>query len=223
MPSFAEAIERKGAPLTSCFGFIDGTTRPIARPIRNQRIMYSGHKRIHCLKFQVQYMLNFYKNNFILTQAITTPNGLIANMFGPVEGRRHDAFILSESGVLDKLRPFTQPNGQPYVVYGDPAYGIKRSIISPFQSSNPLTPAEQDFNTAMSGVRVSVEWTFGKIIQLFAFLDFKKNIKVLLQPVGKYYVVGALLTNCYTCLYGSQTSSSFNVPPPSLETYLSNQ
>lgn len=156
-------------------------------------------------------------------QAVSTPNGLIANMYGPVEGRRHDAFILSESGVLDKLRPFTQPNGQPYVVYGDPAYGIQSNIISPFRSGQPLTQAEQEFNTAMSSVRVSVEWTFGKIIQLFAFLDFKKNIKVLLQPVGKYYIVGTLLTNCHTCLYGSQTSSFFNVPPPSLETYLSNQ
>ena len=144
-------------------------------------------------------------------------------MYGPVEGRQHDAFILSESGVLDKLRPFTQPNGQPYVVYGDPAYGIQSNIISPFRSGQPLTPAEQEFNTAMSSVRVSVEWTFGKIIQLFAFLDFKKNIKVLLQPVGEYYIVGTLLTNCHTCLYGSQTSSFFNVPPPSLETYLSNQ
>jgi len=50
---FAEAIHEKGAPLTQCWGFIDGTSRPICRPVRNQRIMYSGHKRIHCLKFQV--------------------------------------------------------------------------------------------------------------------------------------------------------------------------
>lgn len=51
--AFAEAVHEKGAPLTGCWGFIDGTPRPIARPVRNQRIMYSGHKRTHCLKFQV--------------------------------------------------------------------------------------------------------------------------------------------------------------------------
>ena len=50
---FADAIHRKGAPLNQCWGFIDGTTRRIARPIRNQNVMYSGHKRIHCIKFQV--------------------------------------------------------------------------------------------------------------------------------------------------------------------------
>ena len=43
----------KGAPLDCCWGFIDGTARPIARPKRHQKVMYSGHKRIHCLKFQV--------------------------------------------------------------------------------------------------------------------------------------------------------------------------
>ena len=75
----------------------------------------------------------------------------------------------------------------------------------------------------MSAVRVSVEWTFGKVIQQFAYLDFRKNQKVLLQPVGKYYMVGALLTNCHTCLYGSQTTTFFGVPPPTLEVYLSNQ
>lgn len=52
---FSEVIHRKGAPLNQCWGFVDGTARPIARPIRNQRIMFSGHKRVHCIKFQVCY------------------------------------------------------------------------------------------------------------------------------------------------------------------------
>lgn len=50
---FSQAIHAKGAPLQQNWGFIDGTPRPMARPTRNQRIMYSGHKRTHCLKFQV--------------------------------------------------------------------------------------------------------------------------------------------------------------------------
>jgi hypothetical protein len=50
---FSEAVHEKGAPLQDFWGFIDGTARPIARPVYNQRIMHSGHKRIHCLKSQV--------------------------------------------------------------------------------------------------------------------------------------------------------------------------
>ena len=122
---------------------------------------------------------------------MSTPNGLIARLFGLIEGRKHDAYMLSESGLLEKLRPLTHANGDPCAVYGDPACGVSLNIISPFCGSN-LTAAERDFNKAMSSVRVSVEWTFGKITQLFAFLDFKKDLKLLLQPVRKYYLVGAL-------------------------------
>ena len=69
----------------------------------------------------------------------------------------------------------------------------------------------------MNEVRVCMEWGFGKIIQYLAYLDFCKNLKVLLQPVAKYFAVGALLTNCYTCLYDSVTSSFFDLEPPTLE------
>ena len=57
---FSDAIHRKGARLEQVWGFIDGTARPTARPIRHQRIMYSGHKRVHCLKFQVCYCQNHF-------------------------------------------------------------------------------------------------------------------------------------------------------------------
>ncbi|KAK3746104.1 hypothetical protein QZH41_015521, partial [Actinostola sp. cb2023] len=62
---FSQAIHNKGAPLNQCWAFIDATARPITRPIRNQRIMFSGHKRTHCLKFQ----------------SVQAPNGLIAHVW----------------------------------------------------------------------------------------------------------------------------------------------
>lgn len=65
---YANHINQMGAPLENCFGFIDGTVRPIARPGKNQRIVYNGHKRVHSLKFQ----------------SLAIPNGLIANLYGPV-------------------------------------------------------------------------------------------------------------------------------------------
>ena len=65
---FAESISRKGSPLNNCFGFIDGTVRPISRPGNGQRVVYNGHKRVHALTFQ----------------SVALPNGLIGNIFGPV-------------------------------------------------------------------------------------------------------------------------------------------
>ena len=35
--------------------------------------------------------------------SVVAPNGLIASLFGPVEGRRHDSRMLVDSGLLQKL------------------------------------------------------------------------------------------------------------------------
>ena len=129
--------------------------------------------------------------------------------------------MLGVSGLADKLRRFQKPNGEPYVIYGDPAYGLTRNILAPYRGVR-LTDDQQEFNSQMSKVRTCVEWGFGKICQLFAFLDFKKNLKLLLQPIGEYYLVAVILVNCHTCFYGSQTAAYFDLDPPMLETYLSN-
>ena len=153
-------------------------------------------------------------------QSVVAPNGLIAHMFGPLPGRHHDAFMLSVSGLLSKLDSLTRQAGSPFVIYGDPAYPISSTILAPYKGSS-LTAQQQQFNTEMSHVRVSVEWDFGKVLQYFSYLDFKRSNKILLQPIGKYYLVVTLLINCHTCLYGSQTSTFFKTFPPSLEDYLS--
>lgn len=68
LEQYAAAVADKGAALNNCFGFIDGTVRPICRPGENQRIVYNGHKRVHALKFQ----------------SVTLPSGMIAQLYGPV-------------------------------------------------------------------------------------------------------------------------------------------
>ena len=50
-------------------------------------------------------------------------------------------------------------------------------------------------------------------MRYFVFLDFCKNLKVLSQPVGKMYTTGAILDNCDTCLYESQTGAYFGLEP----------
>lgn len=84
LPTFADAILRKGCPDIGCVGFIDGTLRRMARPGRGQKACYSGHKRTHGIKFQ----------------SVTFPNGMIGHLYGPVEGRRHDTTLLAASGLM---------------------------------------------------------------------------------------------------------------------------
>ena len=118
--------------------------------------------------------------------------------------------MLGVSGLAEKLGRFQRPNGEPYIIYGDPAYGLTRNILAPFRGVR-LTDDQQEFNSRMSKLRVSVEWGFGKICQLFAFLDFKKNLKILLQPIGKYYFIWRQLfwlTATHACMGHKQVPFS---------------
>ena len=75
--------------------------------------------------------------------------------------------LLCESGLLQELeRKMNKANGDPYVIYGDPAYPVRSHILAPFRNAQ-LTPAEQNFNEAMSAVRTSVEWGHGKKRKFF--------------------------------------------------------
>ena len=110
-------------------------------------------------------------------------------------------------------------DGQPLYVYGDPAYPLKPHVWRPHRGRD-LPAAQQAENQVMSRVRQSVEWQFCKLLTLFSFLDFKRNLKLFKSPVGKLYRVGALLTNCHACLNGNQTSQYFGLQLPNLEEYL---
>jgi DDE superfamily endonuclease len=203
LEDYAYVVQEKGAPLSRCVGFIDGTARPLARPTVHQRMFFSGHKRVHCIKFQ----------------SIMMPDGIIAHLSGPWNGTRHDAGIFYESDIENTIGRHLNVNGIQYYIYGDPAYPLNGFLITPFKDAF-LDDAKREFNKRMSRVRESVEWGFQKIISLFAFLDFKKNLKLHLQPVGKYYLVGAFLTNCHTCFNSSQVTSYFGMSPVSLHEYL---
>jgi hypothetical protein len=206
---FARAIREKaaagqhGVGLTNCVGFVDGTVQRCARPGRYQRVLYNGHKHCHSVKWQ----------------GVMLPNGIMPMPFGPVNGRRNDGFMIEKSGLEGIMRECNRELGFTYCLYGDAAYGQSRVIQGPFQDT-PLTVAEEQFNKTMSRIRVPNEWGFGKIKVLFAYVAFGRALRPLLSPIGYYWPVAQILTNCHTCLYGSQTSTYFAVKPPPLELYV---
>lgn len=143
--------------------------------------------------------------------AIVTPDGIIVHLAGPVEGRRHDRFIFNQSGIVELLEKYAnREDGTPFVIYGDPAYGINRHLISPFRGPrNLLTENERRFNSLMSRVRIVVEWVFKEVTQQFSFLDRKRSQKLLLSPVGTQYIVAVLLHNAHVCLHEPQIPKYF--------------
>lgn len=65
LQEYADAIHDARGALENCWGFVDGTVRPIYRPGEHQKLMYNGHKRVHAIKFQ----------------PVVAPDGLVANLY----------------------------------------------------------------------------------------------------------------------------------------------
>lgn len=125
--------------------------------------------------------------------------------------------MLRMSGFLHNLQQHSfDTSGQPLCIYGDLAYPLRIHLQGPYKGGQ-LTVDQEEFNSSMSKVREAVEWVFSDIVTYFAFLDFKKNLKIGLSSVGVMYSVCALLRNARTCLYGSTTSTYFDVQPPTLD------
>ena len=96
---------------------------------RYERVVYNSHKRVHGLKFQ----------------SVALPNGLIGKLYGPVEGRRHDARMLKDSGLLNDLsRVGFNIRGEVLCLCGDPAYPLRPKGNVPV-----LTPEVEAFNTCL--------------------------------------------------------------------------
>lgn len=188
-----------------CIGAIDGTARHIARPSGRhaaQESVFDGHHRFHAIQYQ----------------AVVTPDGIITSLFGGVPGRHNDRFMVNQSHIKEILRDWAwDEEGNQYFLYADGGYSPSEFILCP---SLLATDFMRKMNKLWSQHRVSVEWMFGKIVNLFKLLDNEKAHKVYRSEVGLWYLFCVLLCNCHTCLYGSQTSTHFKCPPPELEEYL---
>ena len=134
------------------------------------------------------------------------------------EGKRHDAGMLQMSGLLDQLQQFSHsPAAQPLCIYGDPAYPLRIHLQAPYKAAH-LTQDLEAFNSSMGDVRSVVEWVFGDILSYFAFLDFKKNLKMDLALLAQCTLFVTYL-ECITCFYGSITSDYFDLQPPTIQKY----
>jgi nuclease HARBI1 len=158
----------------------------------------------------------FFISNF---ENVTTPDGYIANLYGPIAGSRHDSYMLSCSGLLPQLRALMPAGGPIYSLYGDPAYPMSAYLYGGVGQPAPGSP-EAAWNTEMSGARISVEWTFGEVGRQFRQLDLKHSLQIFKFPVAKYYAVAVFLINCRNSIYGSQTAKYFEVEPMTLEEYI---
>ena len=108
--TYANAIHQEGAVFNDCWGFIYGTVRSVCCPLQNQRIVCNGHKRVHALKFQ----------------PTVTPNGLIANLYGPVCEWKYTCI----QKLIIKLNPLSFPGLSQFSSEGNTIFGVIYCIFA---------------------------------------------------------------------------------------------
>ncbi|KAG2200946.1 hypothetical protein INT47_003181 [Mucor saturninus] len=167
-----EAIIQKGSPYIEVVGFIDGTLNAVCRPGENQGSLYNGHGRQHGLKYQ----------------AVVTPDGITVSLCGPFAGAIHDMNMLDSSDIvseLDEILNCEDIGDKFYALYGDPAYRPSFCLIRPFLTGLALTDNQRTTNEMMPSVRECVEWEFGHVATLFAFVRYRPGpleCSMLFQP-----------------------------------------
>jgi hypothetical protein len=204
----------KNGLIPQIWGFLDATVRPCCRPLYFQRACYCGKERVHALKFQ----------------SVVAADGMICHLSGPWSGTTHDNRIF-KSGllpqILDELPIYDfglstkfGPLTHPMALFADAGYVFHSRLWSPYKDGR-RDAQHAAFNKIMSRNRVTVEWGYNMVIQLWKHMDFISNQKIFKSPIGSQYVVAVLLTNCHSCLNGgNQVSSYFGVPVPTVRTYL---
>ena len=99
---------------------------------------------------------------------------------------------------------FSYNDGTQYNLFLDMGYRLGQNMITPFRARRDMTQEERDWNRRMCRQRVSVEWSIGKVKNLWKMLTYKKNLKALMNPVATYFFLADHLSNLHSILYGNQ-------------------
>ena len=113
--------------------------------------------------------------------------------------------------------------GQPNVyLYADKIFRTDQIVIAAFSAQWGLVqPWMHNYNRIMSGLRVSVEWSYGKVKYLFRSLTFKMAQKMMGNYPVDDFILATFFTNCRACYqWDGPFYATFNVVPPSIYDYL---
>lgn len=233
LPEFATAIRNKLYEKYNCyfppveepaggfrvFGFIDNTMNASCRPgggpardgtdsPRNDRMLqqawYNGWKKLHGMKWQT----------------VDLPNGMNFHVWGPFSVRHNDLYSLDHSNINDLIANL-MGNGIQFIIYGDSAYCVTfLSHISARYDNDPNTDRQNLENRSLSSCREVIEWDYGDIGKYWAFVDFKKNLKLRKMMIGRIYFVAMLLRNAYVTMNGCNTATFYDLLPPDFEDWV---
>jgi hypothetical protein len=185
-PMFAEKIQAKmasygltfppGVIQTICASIdanIRKSCRPAGGPVRPgpnaprhdpriQEAFYNGWGKGHGLKF--------------LT--VESPLGCI-DMYGTQSRRRNDLLLLAESNINTRFRDAQRNSIVQHKMYGDDIFPTLSHLRVKWAEGPQQTPRQRLENRVLKKIREPIEWSYGLTANLFGYVDWKKNNKIL--------------------------------------------
>jgi hypothetical protein len=139
----------------------------------------------------------------------------------PVRGSMHDSEILTRSQLNLRLADIQNNEIVQYTFYADKGYPISIGHgRGSFRNTQNMLPFQRLENTMMKSPRsIAAEFDFDKPANIMKYNDYHKNHKLGKSQATKSYLVGCLLCNAHSCLYGNTTSTYFRIGTPELEEY----
>lgn len=151
-----------------CIGIIDGTLVGVSRPARcqSQLVMYNGHRRKHVLKFQ----------------GLTTADGIIVHIYGPIEGHRHYWTISMRINLEEELPEWLAVKDTKYWVHEDSGYAWRLFLETPFHRSH-LDPVQLASTKASSSEKITVQWVVKENKLFFSAVECNRKLRLIQSPV----------------------------------------
>lgn len=150
---------------------IDATEIPIQRPSKNQRKYYSGKKKRHTIKFEIQ----------------TDAKGKIIDISKSYNGKTHDF----------KIRKMSDHVPRDALVLADSGYqGMQKlhtKTVLPYKRRRQihLTPEQKAHNTSLSSKRILVEHVFAQLkkfkILCSTYRNFRKKLHLRFNIIAGIY------------------------------------
>ena len=211
-----DSLYRTNTPFSGPRGDYEGAARK-EEYAETQQSVYTGYNKFHGIKVETIFL----------------PNG-ITTVFGPCSARRGDAGLLQMSNLnaflswLQYGTFFFSGRWVVYSVFGDSAFDIGmeclKSYYRTFTRGAELTDEERRVNHALKAARITIEKNYAMIGNIFRICQSTEGFRLAKKvPYALEQLrVCHLLTNCYVCLNGDQSSSTntFDCSPPTLEEYL---
>ena len=209
-------------------GFIDcsifGSFTPGTGPVGD---WVDAPRRFNCDDIQRSVYTRFKKVHGLKVLSVLLPNG-ISFIYGPGSARRDDNHLTLMSQIHNlmvqlnnELQQVQGNAGRIYKILSDAGFARQPCIDHPYPSN---TPIDYLMNFRLRAQRITIEWSYGKLSNLFRICLTFDNWKLYKRVPYAYEQlrVSFLLLNCYVCLHGSELTGlgKFGMEAPDIRNYL---